>query len=57
MRAIAVDQFGGLASVHDVPIPEIGRDEVLVRVRGPVSILSTGKSLTALKPMRSLIFR
>jgi NADPH:quinone reductase-like Zn-dependent oxidoreductase len=33
MRAIAVDQFGGLASVHDVPIPEIGRDDVLVRVR------------------------
>src|ERR687897_2051803 len=33
MRAIAEDEFGGLVTLMNLPIPEIGADEVLIRVR------------------------
>ncbi|HJQ28906.1 MAG TPA: NADP-dependent oxidoreductase [Rubrobacter sp.] len=33
MRAIAEDEFGGPATLMHLPIPEIGPDEVLIRVR------------------------
>src|SRR5918998_137489 len=33
MRAIAEDEFGGPVTLMDLPIPEIGADEVLIRVR------------------------
>src|SRR5439155_25626169 len=32
MRAFAVDDFGSKGSVHEVPVPEPGPGEVLVRV-------------------------
>lgn len=34
MKAIAIDEFGGVETLalHDLPVPEIGPDEVLVRV-------------------------
>ncbi|MBX9847607.1 MAG: NADP-dependent oxidoreductase [Xanthobacteraceae bacterium] len=32
MRAIAVDAFRGPASLHEIPVPEIGPDDILVRV-------------------------
>ena len=33
MRAIAEDEFGGPATLRNIPIPQIGADEVLLRVR------------------------
>ena len=33
MRAIAEDEFNGPTSLQDLPVPEIGADEVLIRVR------------------------
>ena len=33
MRAIAEDEFGGPVTLMNLPIPEIGADEVLIRVR------------------------
>jgi NADPH:quinone reductase-like Zn-dependent oxidoreductase len=33
MRAIAEDEFGGPVTMMNLPIPEIGADEVLIRVR------------------------
>ncbi len=33
MRAIAENEFGGPVTLMDLPIPEIGADEVLIRVR------------------------
>src|SRR5918994_6540188 len=33
MQAIAEDEFGGLVTLMNLPIPEIGADEVLIRVR------------------------
>jgi len=33
MKAIAIDDFGAPPSLHDLPIPEPGEGEVLVRVR------------------------
>jgi NADPH:quinone reductase-like Zn-dependent oxidoreductase len=33
MRAIAEDEFGGPVSLMNLPIPEIGADEVLIRVQ------------------------
>lgn len=33
MRAIAEDKFGGPVTLMNLPIPEIGADEVLIRVR------------------------
>src|SRR3712207_2055287 len=33
MQAIAEDEFGGPVTLMDLPIPEIGADEVLIRVR------------------------
>jgi NADPH:quinone reductase-like Zn-dependent oxidoreductase len=33
MRAIAEDEFGGPVALMDLPAPEIGADEVLIRVR------------------------
>ena len=33
MRAIAEDGFGGPVTLMNLPIPEIGADEVLIRVR------------------------
>src|ERR687894_942441 len=33
MRAIAENQFGGPVTLMNLPIPEIGADEVLIRVR------------------------
>jgi NADPH:quinone reductase-like Zn-dependent oxidoreductase len=33
MRAIAKDEFGGPVSLMNLPIPEIGSDEVLIRVQ------------------------
>ena len=35
MRAIAIDAYGGSESLQlmDLPIPEIGPDDVLIRVR------------------------
>jgi NADPH:quinone reductase-like Zn-dependent oxidoreductase len=33
MRAVAVDRFGEVGSIHDLPKPVAGEDEVLVRVR------------------------
>jgi NADPH:quinone reductase-like Zn-dependent oxidoreductase len=33
MRAIAEDEFGGPATLMNLPIPEIGADEILIRVR------------------------
>src|SRR4051812_221676 len=34
MHAIAIDRFGGIEtmSLHELPVPEIGPDEILVRV-------------------------
>lgn len=32
MRAFAVDEFGATGSVHELPVPDPGEDEVLVRV-------------------------
>ncbi len=32
MRAIAVEDFGAVPALRDLPIPEPGPDEVLVRV-------------------------
>src|SRR5215217_473549 len=33
MRAIAEEEFGGPLALMNLPIPEIGTDEVLIRVR------------------------
>ncbi len=33
MRAIAENEFGGPVTVMNLPIPEIGADEILIRVR------------------------
>jgi NADPH:quinone reductase-like Zn-dependent oxidoreductase len=33
MRAIAKDEFGGSVSLMNLPVPEIGADEVLIRVQ------------------------
>ena len=33
MKAIAIDDFGAPPSLHDLPVPEPGEGEVLVRVR------------------------
>jgi hypothetical protein len=33
MKAIAIDDFGPPPSLHDLPVPEPGEGEVLVRVR------------------------
>ena len=33
MKAIAIDDFGTPPSLHDLPVPEPGESEVLVRVR------------------------
>ncbi len=33
MRAIAEDDFDGMISLQDLPVPEIGANEVLIRVR------------------------
>src|SRR5918994_7553142 len=33
MQAIAEDEFGGLVTLMNLPIPQIGADEVLIRVR------------------------
>lgn len=33
MRAIAADEFNGPISLRDLPVPEIGANEVLIRVR------------------------
>jgi NADPH:quinone reductase-like Zn-dependent oxidoreductase len=33
MKAMAIDGFGGPPSLHDLPVPEPGEGEVLVRVR------------------------
>jgi NADPH:quinone reductase-like Zn-dependent oxidoreductase len=33
MKAIAIDGFGAPPSLHDLPVPEPGEREVLVRVR------------------------
>jgi NADPH:quinone reductase-like Zn-dependent oxidoreductase len=33
MRAIAENEFGGAVTLMDLPVPEIGADEVLIRVR------------------------
>jgi NADPH:quinone reductase-like Zn-dependent oxidoreductase len=33
MRAIAEEKFGGSIALMDLPVPEIGSDEVLIRVR------------------------
>lgn len=33
MKAIAIDDFGGPPSLHDLPVPQPGEGEVLVRVR------------------------
>ena len=33
MKAIAIDGFGAPPSLHDLPVPEPGESEVLVRVR------------------------
>ncbi len=33
MRAIAEDEFNGPISLRDLPVPEIGANEVLIRVR------------------------
>ncbi len=32
MRAAAIDEFGGPISVHELPVPEVGPGEVLIRV-------------------------
>src|SRR6266700_947923 len=33
MKAIAIDDFGTQPTLHDLPVPEPGKGEVLVRVR------------------------
>lgn len=33
MRAIAEDEFNGPTSLQNLPVPEIGADQVLIRVR------------------------
>jgi NADPH:quinone reductase-like Zn-dependent oxidoreductase len=33
MRAVAVDRFGEVGSIHELPTPVAGEDEILVRVR------------------------
>jgi len=33
MKAMAIDDFGAPPSLHDLPVPEPGEGEVLVRVR------------------------
>src|SRR3954452_16790343 len=33
MRAVAEEEFGGPIALMDLPVPEIGPDEVLIRVR------------------------
>jgi NADPH:quinone reductase-like Zn-dependent oxidoreductase len=33
MKAMAIDGFGAPPSLHDLPVPELGEGEVLVRVR------------------------
>src|ERR687885_1535916 len=33
MRAIAVERFGGPIGLMDLPVPEVGTGEVLIRVR------------------------
>jgi NADPH:quinone reductase-like Zn-dependent oxidoreductase len=33
MKAVAIDDFGAPPSLHDLPVPEPGEGEVLVRVR------------------------
>jgi NADPH:quinone reductase len=32
MRAAAIDQFGGAITPHTLPVPEVGPDEILIRV-------------------------
>ena len=32
MQAAAIDQFGGPITPHELPVPEVGPDEILIRV-------------------------
>lgn len=35
MRAVAVDRFGDAGTLRELPRPEVGPQEMLVRVRAP----------------------